>query len=180
MSQSDYLIAFYSIVMGLTATKYLQGWGDLIKDRRINQNYFVTIVWSLAFFLSIINEWIIQFNVWPSRHSILDLLTALIIPFGFYIIGVLIFPSELGEQTDENYFTHFLQQKKFIVGIALAILFIKLDLFQLNMTQNLAVRKEILLACLPHIVVLFTKNRWVILGCGLFILLLWGIRMEGF
>jgi hypothetical protein len=51
MTKPEYLIAFYSIVVGLTATKYLQGWGDLIKDRKINKNYVVTILWSLAFFV---------------------------------------------------------------------------------------------------------------------------------
>ena len=180
MTKSDYLIAFYSIVMGFTASKYLQGWGDLIKDRGINQNYLVTIVWSLAFFISIINEWIVQYDKWQFRHGMFDLLTALIVPFGMYIIGVLIFPSELGEQTEENYLSHFLKQKKFIIGVALAILFIKLDLFNWNIKQDNGTRILILLVSVPHVIALFTQKKWIILSCGFIILMIWTYRMKGF
>ena len=82
MDQQEYLITFYSIVVGLTATKYLQGWGDLLKDRATSRDVWLTLLWSASMFLALRNVWLVEYSRWDSLFSIPRLVSALLELFG--------------------------------------------------------------------------------------------------
>lgn len=174
MSQSDYLIAFYNIVVGLTVTIYLQGWGDLIKDRKINKNYVVTLIWTLSFLCAIINEWLIQYNNWDEKFSILHMLNSMIFPFCLYIIGVLSFPHEKGSELEEDYFTHFLSQKKIIMGVLAGLLLLKFDLFNWeDGGPSITTRIQVSLLMIPTVASFISDRKRVLMVSGILYLIFW-------
>jgi hypothetical protein len=164
--------------VGLTATKYLQGWGDLIKDRKISKNYLVTIIWSLSFFCAILNEWIVEYNYWEVKFSILHLLQSMVHPFSCYIIGVLIFPHEKGSESNEDYFAHFLSQKKIILGITIGLLILKFNLFEWE-DPKIKTRTQVLFLLIPSIASFISNKKWVLILTGGIYFVFWMAYILG-
>lgn len=143
MSPSDYLITFYSVIAGLTATVYIQKWGELLQLRKYTLYTTVPLLWSFVFFVMVINEWFINFSWAPDTNAFMFLMS-LFVPFSLYFIGMLIFPAK--DQLDRNdqfayldYFEEFLSNKTIIMLLALFILMIKFFAlwFYSNETLNL-------------------------------------------
>lgn len=172
MDPQEYLITFYGIVVGLTATKYLQGWGDLIKDRAINRHYMVTLIWSITFFCGLTNEWLVEYTRWSDDFSMLRLMEALVQPFCLYIVGVLLFPNEHGSNEVEDYYQHFLKQKTIIMTITIGLLMLKFE--PLNWERGWTKTKvQVAVLLFPVLASLLFAQKWVLLLSGTVMTLFW-------
>lgn len=129
MLPSDYLITFYSVIAGLTATIYIQKWGELLQQRRYALYVTVPILWSFCFFNMVIYECFTHFKWAPTTNSFMFLM-ALCIPFLLYSIGMLLFPTtDMLDRKDRyaylDYYEHFRKNKTWIMSLGLLIFAIK-------------------------------------------------------
>lgn len=174
MEKSTYILFFYSIVIGLTATTYLKGWGELIQNRDNCKNWLVSTIWSVGFFVAIVNEWFSLYNGWEARSNIFDLFQILVIPFGIYIISELIFPKASNNECD--YYKHFLKHKNIIYVITIAYLLWKFDIPS-GFSQFNRTRLEVLVLLLTSVTPLFSTKKSINLICGVIFLVFWIYRI---
>lgn len=187
MSESQYVIALYTIIVGLTATVYVKKWGELLQMRKYALYTTVPIFWSICFFLIVINEWFANFN-WDTNTTTFTFLTSLIIPFIYYFIGMLIFPTpDMLDRKDKfaylDYFEHFLKQKTLIMSLAFLAFFIKyfsvwfrykseIDIF--NAFPIYLLYKYNYMLFLGLLMALISNNKLIILMGSLAMLFVWG------
>ena len=86
---SNYLLIFYSIIVGFVATEFLAGWRRLIRNRSQYTLSPLHIGWTILGFLLLIQSW---WGSWLDRDSIgLNFgyfLLTLSTPVYFYLITV--------------------------------------------------------------------------------------------
>lgn len=174
MEKSTYILFFYSIVIGLTATTYIRGWGELIQNRNNIKNWLVSTIWSIGFFIAILNEWFGQYTNWDTRSNIFDLVQILAIPFGIYIISELIFPKACNKECD--YFKHFLKQKNIIYAINIAYLLWKFDILT-GFSEFGRTRLEVGILLFPSVMPLFSSKKSINLLSGVIFLAFWIYRI---
>ena len=119
MGLSEYLVTFYSIFVGFAASSYIVGWGNIIKNFDENKPYWGQLVWSMAFFSLMLNDWWVSYRYLSSMelHPI-NLLSMLFQPTLVYFISILIFP----DKPTENHREHFEKHKRAILIVALFII----------------------------------------------------------
>ena len=186
MSESDYLIAFYSVIVGLTATVYVKKWGELLQMRTYALYTTVPVLWSLCFFLIVINEWFLNYK-WEADTNEFMFLMSLLIPFIFYFIGMLIFPRpDMLDRKDKfaylDYFEYFLKQKTLIISLALLAFVMKYISvwFVYDDPKNIFLgfpdylfHKRNYMVFLALLIALFTNNKLILLISSITILYVW-------
>lgn len=99
---SNYLLVFYSIVVGFVATEFLAGWRELIRNRNRYTFYSLHIGWTILAFILLIQNW---WGSWQDRLSIgLNFgyfLLKLSTPVCFYLLTVLLFPANSADGRDK-------------------------------------------------------------------------------
>lgn len=93
-THTEYLTVFSAIIFGYVGSEYFQGWGTLIRNRRIIKVYWHHIFWTIFSFLLFIQNW---WGIWPRiayiNESIFYFMYSLVPIFIFHLISVVLFPD---------------------------------------------------------------------------------------
>jgi len=186
MTPSDYLITFYSVIAGLTATIYIQKWGELLQQRRYVLYVTVPLLWSFCFFNLVVYEWFTHFK-WEATTNSFMFLMALSVPFLLYGIGMLLFPTtDMLDRKDKyaylDYYEHFRQNKTWIMSFGLFIFAIKFFSAWFYNTEGIGFFdglwqflcfKRNYLAIVALLIALFTEHKGQMLVLGLVLFYVW-------
>lgn len=121
----DFLIIFVSIVFGYAMSEYLKGIVFLIKSRNKVKESTVHVCWQVLIFFMAIQYWWTFYAY--SNHVEEDLMSFFItlsIPFIYFIIIMLLFPSEDELKLNDSNMTIYFQNIRKKTYISISILFI--------------------------------------------------------
>lgn len=90
----EYLTVFSAIIFGYVGAEYFQGWGALIRNRKIIKPYWQHIAWTIFSFLLFIQNW---WGIWPRtayiNKNLFYFLYSLVPIFIFHLLSVVLFPD---------------------------------------------------------------------------------------
>lgn len=93
-TQTEYLTVFNAIIFGYVGAEYFQGWGALIRNRRIIKVSWTHLAWTVFSFLLFIQNW---WGIWPRikfiNESLLYFMYSLVPILIFHLISVVLFPN---------------------------------------------------------------------------------------
>ncbi|MEL7005089.1 MAG: hypothetical protein AAFN93_20470 [Bacteroidota bacterium] len=93
-THTEYLTVFSAIIFGYVGSEYFQGWGALIRNRRIIKISWTHLAWTIFSFLLFIQNW---WGIWPRikyiNESLFYFMYSLVPIFIFHIISVILFPN---------------------------------------------------------------------------------------
>ena len=93
-SQIEYLTVFITIIFGVVATEYFNGWGNMLRYRKTIKIYPLHLLWTIFTFLTLIQNW---YGIWPRtrflNHNLFYFFYALVPMLVFHFITVTLFPT---------------------------------------------------------------------------------------
>lgn len=182
MSLANHYTFFYSLITAFTIVLYTKQWAKLIQFRAFAIYYLVPLLWSICFFLIIINDYFITIK-WQITDAF-QLLTSLSILILFYFIGVLLFQDTASLNKKDryaylDYFEHFRQQKTIIFCFALVVFMLQFWRFwhndKLNILSsfgNFLFYQQNYLLLSSLLLALLIENKWFLFLIGLIVIYL--------
>jgi len=93
-SQIEYLTVFITIIFGVVATEYFNGWRNMLRYRKTIKIYPLHLLWTIFTFLTLIQNW---YGIWPRtrflNHGLFYFFYALVPMLVFHFITVILFPT---------------------------------------------------------------------------------------
>jgi hypothetical protein len=104
----EYLTVFITFIYGFVASRFLYGWGVMLKGMRTISTSREHVAWTLLAFGLMMDMW---WNSWRRgafiEESILNFLVALSVPLMFYFFSAALFPVELVQSGFRNLKAYF-------------------------------------------------------------------------
>jgi H+/Cl- antiporter ClcA len=112
----EYLVAFESIILGLIASEYFVGWGEILRNRyKLKISVRPILFTILTAFVLLIHWW----NIWYRANLLKDSIFQLLINFPYFILYYLLVYTQFRnfnhrEKTDLK--EHYLKNKNKIIS----------------------------------------------------------------
>jgi hypothetical protein len=119
MDKFSLFFAFYSLILGLSITAVLGGFGEFVRSHALHKLGAQTTLLALYIFIAIAATWIDAFTALRAVELDVESLWAPILTStAFYLAALIVFPSRLAdfEHLDEYYARH----KRLVIGLLLA------------------------------------------------------------
>jgi hypothetical protein len=119
MSQFEFFLAFYSLMLGLGVAQLLGGFGNLLRETPTPRLGLIMPLLGLQLLLELLSNFV---YAWHKFDSIPITLPGLVLPtligVAYYLAATIITPANFGElQTLDDYFD---RRQRWIVGLMLA------------------------------------------------------------
>ena len=96
----DHVLVWLSIIYGVVATQFLNGWKDVFVNSRHTKPSTIHLAWSaLAFSLLVENWWALLLFEKPLSTSVLAFIGKLTHPLLFFVVSSAMFASDLLPRT---------------------------------------------------------------------------------
>lgn len=119
MDKFSLFFAFYSLILGLSITEALGGFGQFVRSHALHKLGAQTTLLALYIFIAIAATWIDAFTALRAVDlDVQSLWAPILTSTAFYLAAVVVFPSRSAdfEHLDEYYTQH----KRLVVGLLLA------------------------------------------------------------
>ncbi|QSE98943.1 hypothetical protein [Fulvivirga lutea] len=119
-THTEYLTVFSAIIFGYVGAEYFQGWGALLRNRRMVKAYWQHTLWTIFAFTLFIQNW---WGIWPRtkliNESIFYFFYSLVPIFLFYIISVILFPDfrSIEKNTTTDMKEYFYSNTRYLFGL---------------------------------------------------------------
>lgn len=139
MSEFEFFMGFYSLLLGLAVAELLHGVGNLVRGRHLQKIGLQTGLLSLLLLIAMCATWV---DAWQGRDETALYLQRLAAPLGaaicYYLAAVMLFPKDIEEwKSLDDYFT---ERKAYIMGLVLGaevcVALSKVSYFQQTYAQD--------------------------------------------
>jgi hypothetical protein len=93
-THTEYLTVFIAIIFAYVGAEYFQGWGTLVRNRKVIKSYWQHLLWTFFAFATFIQNW---WGIWPRTQFITTgiyfFFFSLVPILLFYLISVILFPD---------------------------------------------------------------------------------------
>ena len=116
MRPFEFVIAFYSVVLGVAVAQLMTGVGRLVEERKRVRPYWVHSLWVLTLLLVDVDNW---WSLWLVRDiqswSIFTFLLLTALVGVIYLVTVLLFPRIPNESAPIDLRAHFFENSRFLL-----------------------------------------------------------------